>query len=154
MSKNKFKAGDRVVVYQTVPFTEWDEPKLIEPRFVDTDLYNTTAWHGSISKVDGKLYHITFDEGNDEYGDPPDDCKVKSKLLVAENDEPVLQKTLEKEFRATEKLIADKIKEASASILEANKLSNKIGYSLSEIDHHGLYSAMDKAGWKTSSFDC
>src|ERR1700727_2389742 len=103
MSKNKFQVGDRVVVYQTVPYNEWDDPELIEPRYINSNLYNTVAWHGSITEVHGSSYSVAFDEGND-VGDPPDDCQVEAELLVAEKDEPDLQKTLEKEFRATEKL--------------------------------------------------
>src|ERR1700721_2409154 len=111
MSKNKFQVGDRVGVYQTVPYNEWDDPELIEPRYIDSSLYNTVAWHGSIIEVNGSSYSVAFHEGNDDVGDPPDDCKVEAELLVVEKDEPDLQKTLEKEFRATEKLIAKKMED-------------------------------------------
>lgn len=64
---------------------------------------------------------------------------------------------LEAEFKAYEKEVLVKMKEAGKLIREANKLAKKAGVeNLNDMYDatYPLYNAMDAAGWRTSSFGC
>lgn len=78
------------------------------------------------------------------------------KLIDSEKQVKALYSKLEKEFKAMEKEATKKIKEAAQSLLEANKLANKFNVNLNDMYDaiRPLLSAMDKAGWNTSSFNC
>lgn len=62
---------------------------------------------------------------------------------------------LEQEFDQLADELQDKINAASQLINQAADMAKKQGYTLSEMGlNRSLYSAMDQAGWNTSSFGC
>jgi hypothetical protein len=62
---------------------------------------------------------------------------------------------LEEEFSDVEKKIKEKLAKAGKLISEAAKLAESVGQELPEMGVTGvLESAMDRAGWRTSSWGC
>jgi hypothetical protein len=62
---------------------------------------------------------------------------------------------LEDEFSEVEKKIKEKMTKAGKLIAEAAKLAESVGQELPDMDAaYTLQSAMDKAGWRTSSWGC
>lgn len=83
---------------------------------------------------------------------------LEAKDLMTEEAGKARYSELEAEFAVIEKQIAAKVKEVAKGIREANKLAKKTGRPLAQmgydIIYRDLYSAMDDAGWRTSSFGC
>lgn len=141
MKKNHvFKVGDRVGISNGLNMAEFDP--------------ESSPDYGEVTDVlsDGRVM-IKWDSDwrNKSYKDP-----VDSSTLLPEKELQEIDAKLEKEFKVLEKEVVVKMKEAGKLIKEANKLAQKAGRSLHEMYEAvgPLESAMDAAGWRTSSWGC
>lgn len=83
--------------------------------------------------------------------------EVLTRDLLLEADGEVKYSKLEAEWNVAEAEVAVKLREAAKLITEANSIAEKAGCdSLTNMYDaiRPLYSAMDNAGWNTSSFGC
>lgn len=79
-------------------------------------------------------------------------------------DNLLTEKSLEDEFKEVQNAINNKLREAAAALTEATRLANEAGKTLTDYDYdtddsmfpavNDLMSAMDDAGWRTSSLSC
>jgi len=92
----------------------------------------------------------------DRYNHPNPEEKL-TKELMPEVDGVVKLADLQAEWNEAEAKIKEKLIEAAALIREASVIGTSVGSgSLLDMYHaiDPLYSAMDSAGWNTSSFGC
>lgn len=84
------------------------------------------------------------------------DNPFSQKVLQPEKELKAKYSELEKAFKAVEKQVRGKIKSAAKSITAAQKMAKKAGLNLIELTSAlgPLETAMDKAGWHTSSWEC
>lgn len=93
--------------------------------------------NGSITKVDAKKL-ISEADG-----------VAENARLIAEAER------LEREFEEVSEQCNQKLEEAAKLIREAASIANKKGVELQDMDAvYSLHSAMDAAGWNTSSWSC
>jgi len=144
--KNKFEVGQRVGT-----FLDKNEEFTTTARY---DEYGDAGpFYGKVVST-GTSITVKFDGGylNDDNGT----VEVPSSALLPEAEAKEKLSAIEQEFKAVEKQIKAELKIAGQSIRKANLLAKKLGTNLHDMgagyDH--LYSAMDAAGWSTSSFGC
>ncbi len=132
-----FIRGDRVGSYSgKLKYSEYDE----EP------------YYGTVTDIlaDGRIM-VKWD---DKYLDSSK--SVSPNKLMFESDLRSKYSELEQAFHKVESEVAEKMKEASQIILDAQKIAKAAGLDLQEL--HGatsfLENAMDSAGWQTSSWHC
>lgn len=146
MKKSDLTPGTEVLATWDCP--EWEEHKMIKYRH---DEYGDYTMQGKVTEKeapDGKVF-VLWEESEADW-DPDEEMEVDVKLLTLLSDMP----KIEKEYKDLMKELSSKMKEASKIITEAGKLARKHGYSLADTAGYDLYSAMDSAGWRTSSFGC
>lgn len=164
---NKLEVGQRVGVF----FDSNDEEKFTtKPRV--TNEYGSGPAFGKVMEVlgNGKVKvlfdkdHAYLNESTPAYspktGKRVSETKgpltMDAKYLLPEDEAKAKLSSLETDFKNVEKQVKVKLKEAADSIREANKLAKEIGTNLFDMGagYGSLYSAMDAAGWHTSSFGC
>jgi len=157
MKKSDLKPGTKVLASIEHP----EEYSLDEERIVrytydeygDNDLIGVVR---SKPAAPGKVF-VSWIEGDrageSEGADKEAGEEVDIKVLSLLSDRSVL----DKEFRAAEKQIKEKLKEAGKIIREANKMAQKAGarHLASMYDAvDPLVDAMDDSGWSSSSWNC
>lgn len=138
-----FKVGDRVVV-------QWDKYNHNDPDLSRGKIVTESVRDPLTGK--DKIY-VKWDS---KWRSPdPSEVFVESLLSESEANEKI--SVLEHEFKIIESEIESKMGDAAFLIREASKLAKKAGIeSLQDMYEatRKLYSAMDSAGWNTSSFGC
>lgn len=125
-----------------------DEPEVVKYTFDEYDDYTLVGVVRSKAASAGKVW-VKWIEG--ERSDEEEEVSLKVLSLESEKD------SLEKEFKAAEKVIKEKIKEAALIVKEANKMAQKAGArSLQDMYEAAspLVDAMDASGWRSSSWGC
>lgn len=156
MKKNQCVPG--TVVVATIDCDEWsDKAALVKYHYTE---YGDDDVEGIVLDKPSSSPDYVFvdwgDHGWSDHGWSDDllgnDVEVSIKLLTLKSDLP----KLESEFKALQKEVRVKCKDAAKLIAEANKMAKKGGQrDLYELDGQGiLYDAMDKAGWQMSSIGC
>ena len=150
MKKNDLIPGTKVIA-------TWDCPEYGKAKMIKFNHYNDEEYGGDYTMngviVDkeadtGKVF-VKWEESEADL-DWEEDQLTDIKLLTLDSD----RSKIEQEYQDLQKILKVKMKEASDIIREAGKLANKHGYSLADTAGYDLYSAMDSAGWRTSSFGC
>ena len=151
MKKNQCVPG--TVVVATIDCDEWsDKAALVKYHYTE---YGDNDVEGIVlDKLSSSPDYVFVDWGDHECSDDSlgNDVEVSIKLLTLKSDLP----KLESEFKALQKEVRVKCKDAAKLIAEANKMAKKGGQrDLNALDSHGiLYDAMYKAGWQISSIVC
>lgn len=149
--QHEFKIGDRVAKATATYYEdEYSDGKEV-PIYYDPDGDGLILGEVTDVSTKGKIT-VKFD------GSLRGTEVLEAKDLMTEKDGKARYSELETEFAVIEKQVAAKVKEVAKGIREANKLAKKTGRPLAqmsyEIIYRDLYSAMDDAGWRTSSFGC
>lgn len=154
MKKHKFAVGDRVGANVHIECAnEWDDNELVDG--LRWEEYVEPAF-GTVKAVlpDGKAQVDWDEDAEDIIIDYLDGDMIDIKRLLPEVDVEKQLSRLEKEFKEVQKRVNAKCNEASKILKEAEKLAQKTGRHLFDMDHGNLYSTMDQCGWRTSSFGC
>lgn len=151
MGKKTFMVGDRVglnLAEEQHDKYDGSDPKLVKYYHRQ---YGDDPDYGTITSINGTKAQVDWDD----YcflGSKPVDIKH----LLHEDEMKKYAAQLEEEFDGVAKELHSKMKEAAKIIKEADKIArkhgNKLAYVYDAIDP--LYEAMNKAGWRTSSFGC
>jgi len=151
MKKNQCVPG--TVVVATIDCDEWSD-KAALVKYHDTEYGDNDVEGVILDKPSSSPDCVFVDWGQHDWSDDllGTDVEVSIKLLTLKSDLP----KLESEFKALQKEVRAKCKDAAKLIAEANKMAKKGGQrDLYELDSRGiLYDAMNKAGWQMSSIDC
>ncbi len=147
---SNFKIGDRVAKATKKYYETAYSDAVIVPLFYDPD---EGLELGEVIKVsDMDEITVKWDRQYNKIS------VVDSSELMTEEAGKSKYSELESEFQIVKEQITLKVKEIAEAISEADKLSRTVqrplasmGYDI--IDRY-LYSAMDEAGWNTSSFGC
>jgi hypothetical protein len=145
----KFKVGDRVARATSEYYpNEYSDAQTVPLRYnPDNELELGEVVDVSVK---GKLT-VKWD---DDYNDSNE--VVEAADLLTEEEGKAKWNSLEADFKSVEKEVKAKMKEVAKGIKEAQKLAQKVGYNVADMygAYGDLYSAMDGAGWRTSSFGC
>jgi hypothetical protein len=156
MKKTDLTPGTKVIA--SIEYgDEWsdEESKIVRFRPDEYDDYTLVGVVRSKEAAPGKVYvkwiegELADDaEGEDSEGEEVD---IKVLGLLSERTE------MEKEFKAVQKQVKEKMKAAAALIKEAGKMADKAGLpSLANMYDVSspLVDAMDNNGWRSSSWGC
>lgn len=146
MKKSDLTPGTKVLATWDCP--EWEEHKMIKYRHDDHDDYTMQGEVTAREASEGKVF-VLWEESEADW-DPDEEMEVDIKLLTLQSALP----QIELEYKELMAELSAKMKTASALIIEAAKLASKHGYVLADTAGYDLYPAMNKAGWRTSSFGC
>lgn len=139
MTKTKFKVGDRV----SALYDDGGEGDFVEPKYIE---YDADFKEGTIESFSSGNTAANVKWDHDVLYDTSSRTTViKVDLLIEPSKVKALESQLEKEFKAAERRVLTKVKEAAKSLKEANKLAGKIGNTLEEMynAHAPLFDAMD-----------
>jgi len=151
----QFKVGDRVASAVCDYYEDEYSGSKEVPLYYDPDGDDLSFGVVDDITAKGKVM-VMWDE---YYGSEPQQAEaVDPDKLLPEKVAEELYSKLEKEYNLIQKELKVKMKEVAKGIAEADKLARKTGRPLAQMDYDVIYSilypAMDKAGWRTSSFGC
>lgn len=145
MTKNEFKAGDKVLA--GLIHNDWYGVDIV-PFYFDPD-YDSSRLQGTILKVKSAKALVKFEKN--DWGFKQE--LVDLKFLVLQKDLP----NIEVQYKQISELVKVKLQEAASIINEAGELAKqaKAG-ELSDMTLAigPLIEAMDNNGWNSSSWDC
>jgi len=147
MKDNKFKIGDRVGAQNQYNEDTGDN---VWTKIIRYDEYQDDTLFGEITDITSKGKAIV------QWDNISEPETMDPKVLTLEAKAKADLDRLEKEFKAVEKEVKAKMKDAGALLKEANTLSQTVGLQLENMWDacEPLLDAMDKCGWRTSSFGC
>lgn len=142
----KFKKGDRVAS------VEYDEYSGHGGELRYDEYGDYAPFYGTVTdELSDNRVLVKWDKCSWLDSEP-----FSQKVLKPENELKTKYSELEKAFKAVEKKVQSKIKAAAKNISDAQKLAKKAGLNLNELTKAigPLETAMDRAGWQTSSWAC
>lgn len=150
MKKSEAKPGVRIIASLVYPDNYGYEPAYV--WYYTPNTYSEYVLTGVIldkeAEQDGCVV-VQWDEGCDR---DEEEEEIEIEILGLESN----KSDLEKEFKAVEKKISAKMKEAAKLVREANEMAQAAGAPhLESMDaSYQLVSAMDDSGWRSSSWGC
>lgn len=115
--------------------------------------YNSNVHFGTITDIQDNDVTVKWDK--DWVWRKPKQFEI-NEFIMSEDQFKTLVNYLEEDYASLIKTLSPKIAEAAALIKEAGKMCKDKGGELEEIDRFSneIESALDAAGWQTSSFYC